>query len=44
MAFFLGYLHDHLEGGVVLTCVVAHEDIQAGQQLLLLLLSSLSII
>lgn len=42
MAFFLGYFHDLLEGGIVFTCVAAQEDIQAGQRLLLLLISSLS--
>lgn len=38
----LGHLHDLLEGSVVLTCVTAQKNIQAGQGLLLLLLSSLS--
>lgn len=38
----LGHLHDLLEGGIVLAGVLAQEDIQAGQGLLLLLLSSLS--
>lgn len=42
MAFFLGHLHDLLEGGIVLTCVAAQEDIQAGQRFLLLLICSLS--
>ena len=42
MAFFLGHLHDLLEGGIVLTCVLAQEDIKAGQLLRLLFLSSLS--
>lgn len=41
-ALLLGHLHDLLEGGIVLACVLAQEDIQAGQRLLLLLLSSFS--
>lgn len=41
-AFLLGHFHDLLERGIVLACVAAQEDIQAGQWLLFLLFSSVS--